>query len=241
MRVFSIHLLVILLLLNNAVQADDPSPLEFRDDFDGKYDEAWTILNENAENISLTKNTGMLTITTEKGGIWRQYHNVKNIFLIDTPMTSGNFVMTTHIVDFDPQQPYQQAGLICFNDIDNYVKLALEFDAGNGGKTLAVVPEIDGMDLENATLKVKEVVRDLWLRIVLYDGKYIFSASRDGKNYRTIARQKCDLDYPAMVGIIAKNGAANSPGVDAKFDLFEIVPLETKPELIELIEAEMVF
>ena len=113
MRIFTSHLLVILALLNSAVRADDPSSLEFRDDFDGKYDEAWTILNENAENISLTKNSGMLTITGESGGIWRGQTSAKNIFLIDTPMRSGNFVMTTRIMDFDPKQNYEQARSIC--------------------------------------------------------------------------------------------------------------------------------
>lgn len=220
----------------------DPIPPGFRDDFVETYNDAWTVLNENADNISLTKTHGMLTITTEHGGIWRDYDNAKNIFLIDTPMKHGNFVMTTRIVGFDPQTRYQQAGLICFNNIDNYVKFALEFDPGNGGKTLSVVPETDGIDHENAILQVKGVVSDLWLRIVRYDEKYIFSSSRDGKNYETVVIQKCDVDFPLNVGILAKNGNGNdAPGIDACFDLFEIVPLETRPELESLIKQEMEF
>jgi regulation of enolase protein 1 (concanavalin A-like superfamily) len=157
-------------------------------------------------------------------------------------MKAGNFVMTTHIVGFDPQANYQQAGLICFNDTNNYVKFSLEFDRGNGGKTLAVVPETDGIDHENAVLQVEEAIDDLWLRIVRYEGKYIFSASRDGKKYSTVVIQKCDVDFPAKVGIVAKNGnGRESPGVDARFDLFEIVPLETRPELEEWIKLEMEF
>jgi regulation of enolase protein 1 (concanavalin A-like superfamily)/Zn-dependent protease with chaperone function len=220
----------------------DPIPPGFRDDFIETYNDAWTVLNENSENVSLTKTRGMLTITTEPGGIWRSYNNAKNIFLIDTPMKYGNFVMTTRIVGFDPQARYQQAGLICFNDIDNYVKFGLEFDPGNGGKTLAVVPETDGIDHENAVLQVNDVVDDLWLRIIRYDEKYIFASSRDGKNYKTVVIQKCDVDFPSKVGILAKNGNRNdAPGIDACFDLFEIVPLETRPELERLIKREMEF
>ena len=222
----------------------DPVPPGFRDDFVEKYDEAWTVLNQNTDKISLTKTPGMLTITTEFGGIWRHYNNVKNIFLIDTPMKSGDFVMTTRIVGFDPQTNYQQAGLICFNDVDNYAKFGLEFDGGNGGKTLAVVPETDGIDHENAILQVNDAVDELWLRVVRYNEKYIFSASRDGESYKTVVIQKCNVDYPAKVGIIAKNGngtGKDAPGVDARFDLFEIVPLETRPELKKLIKLEIVF
>lgn len=150
--------------------------------------------------------------------------------------------MTTRIVDFDPQVPYQQAGLICFNDVDNYVKFALEFDPGNGGKTLAVVPEVDGIDHENAVLKVKGAVREMWLMVIRYDETYVFSASRDGQNYKTIVHQKYELDFPAHVGIIAHKGAPENPsGIDAQFDFFEIVPLETRPGLKELIEAELTF
>jgi regulation of enolase protein 1 (concanavalin A-like superfamily) len=232
----------ILPFLSCPVWADDPVPPGFRDDFVQEYNDAWSILNKNSDNISLTKTPGMLTIRTEPGGIWREYNDAKNVFLIDTPMQSGNFVMTTRIVDFNPQVKYQQAGLICFNDVDNYVKFALEFDPGNGGKTLAVVPEVDGIDHENAILKVKGADSEMWLMIIRYDETYVFSASRDGKNYKTIVSQKCELDFPAQVGIIAKNGAPrNPPGIDARFDFFEIVPLETRPELIELIETAITF
>jgi regulation of enolase protein 1 (concanavalin A-like superfamily) len=242
MQILSAQLFAIVSILSCAAWAGDPIPPGFRDDFVEKYDDAWMVLNENADNISLTRNAGMLTITTESGGIWRQYDSAKNIFLIDTPMRSGNFVMTTRIVGFDPQVAYQQAGLICFNDVDNYVKFGLEFDPGNGGKTLAVVPEVNGIDQANAILKVTDAPDELWLRIIRFDETYIFSASNDGKNYVPIVVQKCDRDYPEKVGIIAKNGVPrNSPGVDARFDLFEIVPLETRPELEELIEAQMKF
>jgi len=242
MRILSTHLIVIMSILSCSVRADDPVALEFRDDFDGKYDDEWTIINENARNISLTKNSGMLTITAERGGIWGGATSARNIFLIDTPMRSGNFVMTTRIVGFDPKQNYEQAGLICFNDVDNYVKFDLEFDSTNGGRTLAVVPEIDGQDLDDTTLKVKHAEPEMWLRLVLYHDKYIFSASRDGKKFRTISRQTIELDYPAMVGIITQSRVGGGPpDVEVQFDLFEIAPLESKPELIELIEAEMTF
>ena len=243
MRLLSTQLPAILLTLSCSAMAGDPVPPGFRDEFVEKYDDAWTVLRQNADNISLTKKPGSLTITTESGGIWRDYDSARNIFLIDTPMKSGNFVMTTRIIGFDPQVKYQQAGLLCFNDVDNYVKFALEFDPGNGGgQTLAVVPETDGIDHENVVLPVKDEVAELWLRVIRYDAKYIFSSSRDGKSFTAVAIQKCDVDYPAKVGIIAKNGVPKAtPGIDASFDFFEIVPLETRPKLEELIKLEAEF
>ena len=225
-------------------EGSDPIPPGFRDDFVAEYDEAWTVLNENSANISLSKKPEALTITTELGGIWRDYNNAKNIFLIDTPMKSGDFVMTTRIVEFDPQANYQQAGLLCFNDVDNYVKFGLEFDRGNGGKTLVVVPETNGIDQQNAILQVNNAVDELWLRVIRYDEKYIFSASHDGNSYKTVVIQKCDVDFPAKVGIFAKSGngsGKNASGIDASFDLFEIVPLETRPELELWIKSELAF
>jgi len=234
-------LMVILVFFagNSSLSADDPAKVGFRDDFIGKYDPAWQIINENPDNISLTKQPGMLTITTERGGIWRQNRSARNIFLIDNPLKEKtDFVMTTRIFGVDPNQRYQQAGLLCFDDFDNYLKFDLEFDEGNGGKTLAVVPEVNGIDEDNLVVKVNEVLNELWLRIVKFDNVFVLSASRDGTKYVIIAKQTWGTGRPTQIGLIAKNGSSRAEGLDVHFDEFEIVPLDTQPDLKNLINEK---
>lgn len=217
----------------------DPVKEGFRDDFIGKYDKAWQIINENAENISLTKQPGMLTITTERGSIWRNINSPKNLFLIDNPLkVKTDFVMTTRIFGVDPHANYQQAGLICFDDLDNYLKFVLEFDSGNGGKTLSVFPEVEAVDGENLIVKVNDKLDELWLRVVKFDDLYVLSASRDNKEYKVIARQQWGTGHPTQVGLIAKNGGSRAVGLDVHFDEFEIIPLDARPELENLVNEE---
>lgn len=220
----------------------EPAAEGFRDDFVWKYDPAWKILNPNPENVSLTTQPGMLTITTEAGGIWRKGRkNARNIFLIDNPLPNkGDFVITTRMFGFDPDTPYQQAGIICFDDFDNYLKLVLECDETNGGKTIALVPEVDGTDLDNVVLKVNERLEELWLRAIKFDETYVLAASRDGKEYVTFARQKWGNGHPRQFGLIAKNGPGRStPGIEVNFDEFEMVPLESRPDLKDELNREL--
>lgn len=224
---------------NSFLLADEPAKVGFRDDFIGKYDPAWQIINENPDNISLTKQPGMLTITSDYGGIYGLNRAGKNIFLIDNPMKEKtDFVVTTRIFGVDPEVNYQQAGLLCCDDLDNYLKFVFEFDSDNGGKSLSVVPEVEGVGLDNIVLKVDEKLNEVWLRIVKFDDEYLFSASRDGDEYKTIGKHKLGNGRPAQIGLITQNSAANTNTFDVHFDEFEIVPLETRPELKNLLQEE---
>ena len=74
------------------------------DDFDGKLNLDWQILNADPSHYSLTKKPGTLTITTQKGGFRLSNTNYKNLFLIKNPLANGkNFQLTTCLVSFKPR------------------------------------------------------------------------------------------------------------------------------------------
>lgn len=224
--------------------AEEKTVPGFRDDFRGEVRPEWTIRNENPDNIDFNKQDECLTITTEFGSIWNNSQNdAKNVFLIEPPEHLVDYVMTTRLVKFSPDARYQQAGLICFEDEDNYLKFVMEFDPGNGGLTLTVLPEVEGRAEANHTLKVDQKIDSLWLRVIKTGGIYLCAASRDGKTYRTVAVLNWKDDNPTKhVGLLAKNGGSkNSPGTDAHFDFFEIVPLNSLPELLPWIKAQTEF
>ena len=67
-----------------AAQEQEPKILAF-DGFDGKFGLDWKILNPDPSHYSLSKNPGMLTITTQEGAFARSSANYKNLFLISCP------------------------------------------------------------------------------------------------------------------------------------------------------------
>jgi len=212
---------------------NEPAAHRFLDDFKGKYSRAWSIRSPNPNNVSLTKRPGMLTITTEQGGIWKSFDGTKNIFLIDNPIVNGgDFVMTTRLAGFDPVTNYNQAGLICFDDADNYLKFVLQWDSNQGGRALCSLREEGGGNIHTSYISVKEKLDEVWMRIIKKGNRYVAAASRDGQHYRVIGEESWGNGRPAKVGLIAKNGAPRSaPQLDASFDFFAIAPLDDKQTL----------
>ena len=77
--------------------APQPEVLAF-DDFDGKLSLDWHILKADPTHLSLSKNPGMLTITTQKGALGAERKDYKNLFVIDCPTKPGaDFEITTSI------------------------------------------------------------------------------------------------------------------------------------------------
>lgn len=66
-----------------AEQPDQLKRVLLRDGFDGSYDLPWTVLNPDANAASLTKNPGCLTISTQRGSMYRNNDRpIRNLFLV---------------------------------------------------------------------------------------------------------------------------------------------------------------
>ena len=137
-----------------AKDAADRFQIVLADDFDGKLHLNWKPVRYDETHVSLTKNPGKLTITTQRGSIFGDEKNdefgegvqAKNIFVLDNPLGKDvDFSVTTCVSGFTPQTSFQQAGLILYDDDDNYLKWGYEFDWGNnGGQVFTVVAETAG-------------------------------------------------------------------------------------------------
>ncbi|MDH4239457.1 MAG: DUF1349 domain-containing protein [Phycisphaerae bacterium] len=198
------------------------------DDFDGKLGLTWDIVNPNPSNYSLTKKPGTLTITTQDGHFKEANSNYKNLFLIDTPLTEGqDFQITTCLSDFRPLEAYNQAGLICWDDEDNYLewvyqkmrRRGLNFNAGveaNGPTRYTYIPAEGPFD-------------KLWLRITKRGKSYECSSSVDGKTFTVRAVENWGDGSPKQIGLFAINGSlTNPPDVDASFEFFKVVGIPSK-------------
>jgi len=115
---------------------DAPGIALLRDVFHGKFALNWEIVRADKEHFSLTKNPGKLTITTQRGSIHGdQDHDpqsegirAKNIFLVRNPVAEDtDFSITLAVSKFKPTTYYQQVGLICYDDDENYVKWSYEY------------------------------------------------------------------------------------------------------------------
>lgn len=91
------------------------------DEFDAPaLDTRWTVRDAVPENVTLAD--GALTITSLAGDTWQGSNSARNLVLVDVPV--GDFAVVTQVTA-PVSQDFQGAGLIAWQDIDNYVRLGL--------------------------------------------------------------------------------------------------------------------
>jgi arabinan endo-1,5-alpha-L-arabinosidase len=88
----------------------------------------WSWVNEDAANWSLSSDPGTLTIVGQGGQFYETGHDGQNVLLEKAP--AGNFVAQTKVA-LDPTQNTAQAGLVLWQNDDNWMKLVAESNWGN--------------------------------------------------------------------------------------------------------------
>lgn len=200
------------------IQEGAGSSIVALDQFDGKLGLDWDVVNRDPSHVSLTTKPGTLTITTQAGGLFQAHKGAKNIFLIDNPVAGGgDFVLTTRIVSFQPAADHQQAGLVCWDDEDNYIKGVSIWSP----RDFQLLTETEGHPWYT-NVKAKTASPAVWLRLSKSSRRYTFSTSADGKTYRVIAALPWGSGSPKKIGLLAKNGLRSMAGIDASFDFFEV-------------------
>ncbi len=205
------------------------------EDFDGKFGLNWKPIRHDPTHISLTKNRGKLTITTQRGTLHANASaqgepDAQNLFLLDNPLAAEtDLVMTTCISSFTPTAANQSAGLLCYDDDDNYVRWSYAFDwsKGEGGRFM-FVRETErqagrfsgrgGAGVEEAVDAANEARQELRV----FD-QHRRQAVRDPR-HEGVGRWA-----PKKLGLVAKNGPRDGVlEIDACFDFFELRSIGTE-------------
>ncbi len=203
------------------------------DDFDAKPALNWKPVRPDPSHVSLSKNPGTLTITTQRGSIhgeekkdeYGEGIQAKNLYLIDNPLAEGaDFVATTCVVGLTPAMQYQQAGLIVYDDDDNYLKLGYEFNWGKGeGQTFFCVSETAANPEHHPVEASESGLKRYWLRLTKRGDRYEYATSLDGDAFRIHGEVAWGDGSPKRIGLLAKNGGnKDAAEADASFEFFEL-------------------
>jgi uncharacterized protein (TIGR03067 family) len=206
----------------SAGRAGEP---EFRlfDGFDEKLDLNWEPVRPDPTHVSLAKNPGKLTITTQRGTIGfneiARGGPAKNLYLIRNPAAEGgDFVLTMCIESFKPTTNFQAACLLVYDDDDNYVKC--EMGWGDGRIRFKYMWETD----QRRTIerdRLTPSTEHSWIRITKRGKFYERSYSTDGKQFISFGEVAWGNGAPKWVGITALNYLRGADDIDACFDFFE--------------------
>jgi regulation of enolase protein 1 (concanavalin A-like superfamily) len=144
--------------------------------------------------------------------------------LVENPLPKdADFEVTTCLIDFQPHELLQQAGLLLYNDDDNYLKWIVLFNRTEGvGQVVSLHTEVQAVS--EYRHHAAPDATTLWLRIVKKAGTYSACTSTDGKSFEVQEERVWAVDGPTKVGLVAKNGGGlqDAQELNAHFDYFEL-------------------
>ncbi len=148
--------------------------IPFRDDFNSKsLGSDWYFIREDPTHWNLEA-PGYFQITTQAGDLSGSYNNAQNVLL--RPAPAIDFEIAT-AVKFNPTPGWQQAGLVIYQDDDNYLRLTR---CQIGNDMVEFLQESDGIP---SSLVAECNLETTYLKIVKTDNTYTGYYSANGSDW----------------------------------------------------------
>lgn len=190
--------------------------MTWSDAFDGSaLGGRWDVVNP--EPAALSVSAGALHLSGQPGDTWQSNNTAKNVVMLDVP--AGDFTATAKL-SAPVTKVYQGAGLIAWQDMDNYVRagltyvgslspsgIAVETDRESGA-TFGAVAFADRPASTGETLRLQRT------------GDTITTSYLDGASWVVAATTTVSFDT-TQVGLYAL-AAQDGTTTEAAFDSFEI-------------------
>lgn len=173
----------------------------------------WSWKREDNTKWNLTANPGSLQIVAQPGELYQTTNTAKNVLLRSAP--DGDWTVKTKL-SFTPSAGNQQAGIIVYQNDDNYLKLVRAYTSSNRiafqketGGVFSSISELDGI---SATT--------LYLMIVKSGTTYTAYYNTDGgESWTKIGQSTISLNS-IKIGLISYGGNGTDP--NAEFDWFDV-------------------
>jgi glucose/arabinose dehydrogenase/PKD repeat protein len=208
-----------------------PTPVTETDDFDGTEldTDRWTVI-EPDENLTVSDSA--MRIQTQLGeDFFGEQGTLSNVVVQNLP--DGAFTATA-AVNWNPAQDFQNAGLVVWQDEDNYVKLA---QVHAGGRAFELIKETGSTASFLGNSGVDASFPDDFLARFSYDGDTLTAEySADGSSWTSVGTTDLSGLDDVSIGMFATNSTAataTDPPV-ASFDRFtlEYDELEAAPTTV---------
>lgn len=193
---------------DKAVYLVNFGPKAVSDEFKSAPASAWTVLGENKADWKVE--SGALAITTAAGDLTLANNNAANVFV---QSANTDWTIDTKLTCSDtPGMPAQNAGIIAYQDNDNFVKLvysAQMFRRGGQGSGAAIqlTSEENGFAKTTVNTNTEGVENNVvWLRLQKSGDVYTAFYSADGKKFVEAGKLEIGLK-DIQAGVIACDGA----------------------------------
>jgi regulation of enolase protein 1 (concanavalin A-like superfamily) len=178
----------------------------------GRLGSGWSWIRSDPANVHLAP--GVLTIAAQPGDL--NPHTTRNLLVAPA---LGDWTLQSRLqFSAIPHAPTQQAGLLAYQDDENYLKLDVEY---SGGAVLLSETTSDGLSGTPVTqvltsLPAPALTNGIWLRMVKQGPRYTTFFSTDGRHFAELYNTGTGLTG-VNVGLFADAGAYPTTDVAASF------------------------
>lgn len=189
--------------------------------------EGWSIHNPDANGWSLTANPGALRIITQRGETHESANDIKNVFLRELP--GEDFEATIHLTA-PVRKNYMQAGLIVWQDVDNYVRYGHVWDTtGSTGYSLETAKEINAKYTKATNMAKHPGTDEVYMKIKKVGNAYT-TYYWNGLEWKQAA-DPITADLSGIKIGVYGFSASDGTSMNADFDYFTLQSLSDAAEL----------
>lgn len=194
--------------------------LLFTDNFQSAWDSRWEWLDPNNDAAyGFTAHAGFLRLTVP------QDNDLAGVANYDAPrllmQQNGDFALET-LIEFDPREYYQGAGLLVWQDADTFLRLEFGF-GGMGGedKNVVFVKQEEGNLDFVGSIDLPESTKSIELRLRRHGDEHTAWYRLNGGAWQMIGSCEIDLMDTVQVGIVQVTQYTTSE-ISADFDYFKV-------------------
>jgi regulation of enolase protein 1 (concanavalin A-like superfamily) len=194
--------------------------LVFNDNFDGNWDSSWYWTDPNDDaTYDFTAHTGFLRLTVPAD------NDLAGVTNYDAPRLwfpyNGNFALET-LVEFNPQEIYQGAGLLVWQDENSFLRIEFGF-GGMGGeaKNAVFVKQEEGSLILVNGVDLPNTVESIELRLQRDGNQFTAWYRQAGGSWQEIGSTELILGPTVDVGITQVTQYTTSE-ISADFDYFKV-------------------
>ncbi len=215
---------VVLIILVLAPVVSAQETILFTEPFVDKLADGWTWLREDAKAWRL--DNGTLVIRTSRGGLWLKENGGGNLPLRTPPEVKAGKLAVEVLVDIEPTNGYENAGLIWYYDDDNYIILVKEKIGDN--VHVQLVAEKDAKPVAGFHKNFNDG-KQVWFRMEIEGGK-LSGYYRTSPEEEWLKLGECDLplDGKPKVGLTTAY-APNDAEHFTRFSNFRMLQIQTPP------------
>jgi alpha-glucuronidase len=180
----------------------------------------WSWVRRDSANEHVS--SGALTITPTQGDLTGTTNTAHNILV--QPALGDWTIESKLTFSTPPHVANQQAGIMAYQDDDNYLKLDWEFSGGVAHLVETTEDSLSGTPITQVLASVPTtglLGNSVWLRMVKHGPRYATYYSTDGTNFVPVYEVGQSLSK-VKVGLFAWDGPGTSSDLNVAFDYFRV-------------------